>query len=87
MERLLRLSYEELVLPLALLAILMVVGCYIIRKIRPKPAQKEQSDSKWLLKCHEMTSKGELSNEEFRTIETTLTSRFQDELNDNGDKG
>jgi hypothetical protein len=34
-----------------------------------------------------MNSKGGLSDEEFRTIKTTLTSQLQDELNDNGEEG
>jgi uncharacterized membrane protein len=80
-------ALDELVLWLALLAILIAIACYIIGKIRPKSVQKEQKTSQWLAKCRELHSQGELSDEEFRTIKTTLASQLEDELKDNGDTG
>ena len=76
-----------LVLWAAVLAILVTVACYAIKKIRPKPAQKEPEARQWLLKLREMNDRGELSDEEFRTINTTLEARLRDELNDNGQEG
>ena len=78
---------ERLVLWIAVLAILVAVAIYLIGKIRPKTVQKERQTSQWLLKCRELHSRGELSDEEFRTIKTTLAEQFQDELNDNGETG
>ncbi len=77
----------QLVLSLTGLIVLLIVARYVIGKIRPKPIQKEHMASEWLAKCGEMNSRGELTDEEFRTIKTTLTPRLQDELNDTGDKG
>jgi uncharacterized membrane protein len=66
---------------------LVTVAYYVIGKIRPKPAQKERKASQWLSKFRELHSQGELSDEEFRTIKTTLAAQLQDELKDNGEKG
>jgi hypothetical protein len=78
---------EWLVLWIGLLAVLVTVACYVIGKIRPKPVQKERQASQWLSKFRELHSQGGLSDEEFRTIKTTLVTQLQDELNDNGEKG
>lgn len=75
---------EWLILWLALLAAGLTIACYVIEKIRPKPVQKEPEASKWLSKYRELHAKGGLSDEEFRTIKTTLTTQLQDELRDNG---
>ena len=86
-ERFWRLGLEWLVLAFALLAMLVAIACYVIGKIRPKSIQKELSASEWLSKYRELHSKGELSDEEYRTIKTKLAERLQDELKDNGDNG
>ena len=87
MERFWEAVPEQLVLWIAVLAILVAVAIYVIGKIRPKTVQKERKDAEWLLKCRELHSRGELSDEEFRTIKTNLASQLQDELNDNGEEG
>jgi hypothetical protein len=78
---------EWLVIWLTVLAILGAVAYYVVEKIRPKPAQKERRASQWLSKFDELHSQGGLSDEEFRTIKTTLSAQLQDELKDNGDEG
>lgn len=80
-------SPVDLVLSIAILAVLVAVAFYVHGKIRPKPLQKELKAHEWLTKCREMHSKGVLSDEEFRTIKTTLTPQLKDELNDNGEEG
>jgi hypothetical protein len=77
-------SLEALILSLAILACLMAVAWYAITKTRPKSVQNEPEASQLLTKFREMNSKGGLTDEEFRTIKTTLTSQLQDELSDNG---
>ncbi len=77
---------EWLVLWIALLAVMVTIAYYVIEKIRPKPVQKEHRASQWLSKFRELHSQGGLSDEEFRTIKTTLAAQLQDELNDNGDE-
>ena len=87
MERFWEADSESLVLWMAVLAILVAIAWYLIGKIRPKSVQKERSASEWLSKCRESHFRGELSDEEFRTIKTNLATQLQEELNDNGDKG
>lgn len=78
---------EWLVLLIAALAILVAVAWYVIGKIRPKSIQKERWANECLSKFRESHSRGELSDEEFRTIKTNLEARLENELNDNGEKG
>jgi uncharacterized membrane protein len=84
-ERFWQLEPERLVLWFTILAILLAIAWYIIGKIRPKAVQKEHTASEWLSKYREMHAQGKLSDEEFRTIKTTLAAQLQDELNGNGD--
>jgi hypothetical protein len=86
-ERFWQAEPERLVLWLAVVAILVAIAWYVIGKIRPKPVQKERPASQWLSKCRESHSRGELSDEEFRTIKTQLAEPLQDELSGNGEKG
>ena len=72
---------------MAVLAAVLAVAYYVIVKIRSEPEKKEPQASQWLSKYREMHSKGELSDEEFRTIKTKLAEQLQDELNDNGETG
>ena len=74
---------EGLVLWIAVLAILLALAWYIVDKIRPKPEKKEPLASQWLSKYRELHSQGVLSDEEFRTIKTTLNKQLQDELKRN----
>jgi len=78
---------EWLLLWITVLAILLAVAWYVIGKIRPKPIQKERSASEWLSKYRELHSQGKLSDEEFRTIKTTLASQIHDESKDKDGKG
>ncbi len=79
-------SAQELVFWTAVLAVLLAVAVYVIAKIRPKSAKKERRASQWLSKYRDLYMAGKLSDEEFRTIKTTLAEQLQDELNDTGDK-
>ena len=76
---------ERSILWIALVAVLGVVACYFITKLRPKAVQKEPKASQMLSKFRESHSKGVLTDEEFRTIKTTLATQLQDELKDNGE--
>jgi uncharacterized membrane protein len=77
----------RIILGMAVVAILVTVAYYVIEKIRPKPIQKERRAHQMLSKFRELHSQGELSDEEFRTIKTTLASQLQEELKDNGEEG
>ena len=80
-------ALQQLVLGVAALAILVAIGIYLAGKIRAKAVQKEPSASELLTKFREMHSRGVLSDEEFRTIKTTLTERLQTELRDKDETG
>jgi uncharacterized membrane protein len=71
---------QQLVLAIAALAMLVAAGIYLTEKIRAKAVQKEPTASELMTKFREMHSRGVLSDEEFRTIKTTLTERLQAEL-------
>jgi len=80
-------SGVQWVLWLGLLAMLTVVAIYVLEKIRAAPAQQEPEESEMISKFHELHSKGELTDAEFRTIKTTLAARLQEKVKDNGEKG
>lgn len=87
MERFWESLPELTVLWVAVLAVLVAVAWYVIEKIRPKTVQKEPEASQWLSKFRDLHTQGELSDEEFRTIKTTLAAQLQDELKGNGEEG
>ncbi len=78
---------RQLVVGVAALAILVAIGIYLAGKIRAKTVQQEPSASELLTKFREMHGRGVLSDEEFRTIKTTLTERLQTELKDEDKTG
>jgi uncharacterized membrane protein len=75
---------ESLIIWLAVLAAMIAVGIYFIKKIRTKTLQHEPVASELLSKFRDLHSQGELTDEEFRTIKTTLTAQLQNELKGNG---
>jgi uncharacterized membrane protein len=87
MQRIFNVAGEELIIWTAVLAALVAVAIYVIGKLRNAPAQREPVADELLAKCRESHSRGELSNEEFRTIRTTLEERLREELRDDGQRG
>jgi hypothetical protein len=77
----------QLIIGVVVLAALAAIGAYAIGKVRKEAVQKEPPASELLTKFREMHSRGVLSDEEFRTIKTTLTERLQSELKDRDDTG
>ncbi len=80
-------AIRQLVLGVVALAILVAIGVYWAGKIRTEAVQKEPTASELLTKFREMHSQGVLSDEEFRTIKTTLTERLQTELKGKDETG
>jgi len=87
MDRLLEIAAPELVIWIAALAVLVVVAVYVIKTFRAETLQREPPASEMLSKFREMHSRGELSDEEFRTIKTTLSAQLQEELRDSDETG
>ncbi len=64
------------------LAILIAIGYYVCSKIRANTLQSEPTAHELLAKFDELHSQGELSDEEFRTIKTTLSEKLDMELSE-----
>jgi len=77
----------EVVLWLTSLAIGIAVVSYVIDRVRGRPAQHEPKASELLSKFRDLHSRGELADEEFRTIRTVLAAQLEEELKDKGEKG
>ncbi len=78
----------------ASLAGVLAVAAYVIQKVRVHTVQEDAETlqgeplaSQLLSKYREMRSRGVLTEEEFRTIKTTLSASLQEELKDNGETG
>jgi hypothetical protein len=78
---------RNLVLGVAALAVLVSIGIRVAGLIRAKAVQKEPSANDLLTKFREMHSRGVVSDEEFRTIKSTLTERLQTELRGKDETG
>ena len=71
----------NLVFLAALTATLIACGVYVIGRVRAGINRKEPPASEWLTKFKDLHSRGELSDEEYRTIKAMLTDRLQREFN------
>jgi uncharacterized membrane protein len=70
----------------AALAVLLAIGAYLISKVRAM-RRNEPVTSEYLTKFRELHSRGQLSDEEFKSIKGLLAQRLQKEWTGNGDKG
>lgn len=77
----------QVVLSVAILAALIAMGLYIIQRVRSNLHDARPSTSELLSKFRDLHSKGELNDEEFRTIKSTLGARLRDELKRNDEAG
>ncbi len=74
----------ELAISLGILAALVGLAAFAIRKIRVETVQHELPASEMLSKFRDSHTQGVLSDAEFRTIKTTLAEQLQNELRDDG---
>jgi uncharacterized membrane protein len=70
----------RLVLFLAATAILITVGAYLVARVRARFRESPPPANELLTNFRELHSKGELSDEEYRTIKSMLAERLQEEL-------
>lgn len=82
-DRFWSLKPEWLIVWFAVLAVLVSIAAYLLSKIRAKTLQHEPTASELLSKFRDLHSEGKLSEEEFRTIKTTLAEQLQNEINQN----
>lgn len=77
----------QVVIWLALCAILVVVGIYVVAKVRQTFSEREPATHDLLANFRELHSQGELSDEEYRTIKATLAARLQREIKGKDEEG
>lgn len=77
----------QLVIGLAITAMLIAVGVYVIQKVRNGDGEETPTASSLLTNFRELHAEGDLSDEEYRTIKAVLSEQLQDELKDNHEKG
>ncbi|MDZ7619462.1 MAG: hypothetical protein U1E05_20880 [Patescibacteria group bacterium] len=78
---------EEVVVWITILAILIAAAAYVVSKIRPHSAQHEPNTHEMMALFRELHSQGGLSDEEYRTIKSTVTEQLRHQLNDDDGKG
>ena len=73
--------FVSVVVLVAVTAMAIAGGAYLIGRVRAGISRKEPPASEWLTNFKELHGKGELSDEEYRTIKAMLAERLQRELN------
>jgi uncharacterized membrane protein len=70
-----------IVVLVAAAAMAIAGGIYVIAKVRAGINRREPPASEWLTNFKELHARGELSDEEYRTIKAMLSEQLQRELN------
>lgn len=73
-------NWARLILATAGAAVLATVGFYLVARVRARFQETPPPASELLTNFRELHSKGELSDEEYRTIKSMLADRLQEEL-------
>jgi uncharacterized membrane protein len=87
MTKLWEVQAPQLVVWVAVGAILIAVLMYVLGKIRGQSAQQEPMASEMISKFRELHSQGVLSDAEFREIKSRLAAQLGDEVKDNREIG
>jgi uncharacterized membrane protein len=69
------------------LAALVLVAVYVVRKVRETMRDDSPAGSSIMSNFRELHAQGELTDEEYREIKNRLAGRLQDELKRSEDKG
>ena len=75
------------IITVGVLCLLLVVGAYIITKYRDGSDDSGTGTSDLMSNFRDLRAKGDLSDEEFRTIKSMLSEKLRNELRDSGDDG
>ena len=70
----------KVVISLSLLAILVVVGVYVILKVRGQMRDDHQSANNLMNNFREMYEQGDISDAEFRKLKTVIGDELEHEL-------
>ena len=71
----------QLMIWLSVLAILVVIGGYMVGRFRGRADDVQQSANDLLTNFREMHHRGDIADTEFRNIKTVLGVKLQQELN------
>ena len=85
MPEFLQTPLAQLVIMIAILAIMIAASVYVLGRFRDRDEQDQQTTHDALTNFRELHSRGDLSDAEFRTIKTVLAAKLQDEIKDNGE--
>lgn len=79
----------QAVIWVAVLAVLSVLGTYLVKLFRGEAGENPASSSELLTGFRELHDGGDLTRQEFRNIKTVLGPKLQDDLpvKDSGDDG
>ncbi len=80
-------SFVQVSLLATAIAALMMVVVALARRLRGDAGDDRPTSDQMLTKFRELHARGGLSDEEFRTIKTTLARQFQNELRDDEETG
>jgi uncharacterized membrane protein len=87
MPNFLQSTAAQVVIWLAVCAALVVVGIYVVGKVRQTLSESEPQAHDLMANFRELHSQGELSDEEYRTIKAMLAARVQQQLKGRSDEG
>ena len=87
LNELLEESVTKLALPLAAMVVVIIVGVYVIRKVRDGSAKQAQQTSDMMTNLRELNAQGQISDDEYRTIKTKLVAQLHKEIKDTDTTG
>jgi len=87
MPEFLQTTTAQVIISLAVLAVFVVVGVYVVLRFRDFSDGDEQSAHDTYTNFREMHDEGDISEAEFRKLKTVLGKQMEDELNSKDDKG
>lgn len=87
MSQILQRPEARLVILTAIVAVVVMVGIYVVAKVRRSFAESGPGVNDLITNFREMHSQGELSDEEYRTIKATLAARLQQQLKGRSQEG
>ena len=87
MSEFLHTTTAQVIISLAVLAVFVVVGVYIVLRFRGFSDGDKQSAHETYTNFREMHDQGDISEAEFRQLKTVLGKQMEDELDSKDDKG
>lgn len=86
MLKLLTTPQAQTVIWLAVLAILSVVGIYVVKRFRDQSGEDGPQANELMTNFREMHLRGDIDEKEFRQLKTVLGTQLQDELSESDEE-